>query len=138
YSFFPAIPVVTLPPFNINTPNGPAFFDQGTTPVSFRSAAYPAMAVADSGYPFVPGPVYFAWSQRGVGLNGAARIMMLAIPGNLMISSSGITLPTPFPVDNGPITDDFGKMFTQGHQWAPSMTYIEGKLMLVYYDQRLD
>jgi Kelch motif len=138
YSFLPAIPVVTLPPFNIYTPNGPAFFDQGTTPVSFRSAAYPAMAVADSGYPFVPGPVYFAWSQRGVGLNGAARIMMLAIPGNLMISSSGITLPTPFPVDNGPVTDDARNTFTQGHQWAPSMTYIEGKLMLVYYDQRLD
>lgn len=138
FSFFPGIPVVTLPPFNINTPSAAAFFDQGTTPVSFRSAAYPAMAVEDSGYPFVPGPVYFAWSQRGVGPNGAARIMMLAIPGNLMISSSGITLPTPFPVDNGAITDDAGNAFTQGHQWAPSMTFIEGKLMLVYYDQRLD
>jgi N-acetylneuraminic acid mutarotase len=138
YSFFPGIPVVTLPPFNLNTPNGPAFFDQGTTQVTFRSAAYPAMAVADSGYPFVPGPVYFAWSQRGVGPNGAARIMMLAIPGNLVVSSSGITLPTPFPVDNLPVTDDAGNIFTQGHQWAPSMTYIEGKLMLVYYDQRLD
>jgi hypothetical protein len=137
-SFFPGIPVVTLPAFKLSTPTAPAFFDQGTTPVSFRSAAYPAMAVGDSGYPFVPGPLYFAWSQRGVGLNGAARIMMLAIPGNLMISSGGITLPTPFPVDNGPITDDAGNMFTQGHQWAPSMSYIEGKLSLVYYDQRLD
>lgn len=138
FSFFPGIPVVTLPPFNINTPSAPAFFDQGTTPVSFRSAAYPAMAVEDSGYPFVPGPIYFAWSQRGVGPNGAARIMMLAFPGNLMISPSGIKLPTPFPVDNGAITDDAGNAFTQGHQWAPSMTFIEGKLMLVYYDQRLD
>ena len=138
HNFFPGLPVVTLPPFNTNTPNAPAFFEQGTTKASFRSAAYPAMAVADSGYPFVPGPVYFAWSQRGVGPNAAARIMMLAIPGNLMISPGGITLPTPFPVDNGPITDDAGNTFTQGHQYGPSMTYIEGKLMLVYYDQRLD
>jgi Putative Ig domain len=145
-SFTPGFPIVTLPAFNINTPNAPAFFDQGTTPVSFRSAAYPAMAVEDSGFKFVPGPVFFAWSQRGVGPNGAARIMMLAIPGNLMISLSGITLPTPFPVDNGAITDEFniplkdnnGNVLTQGHQWGPSMTYIEGKLMLVYYDQRLD
>lgn len=137
-NFFPGIPVVTLPPFNPATPTASAFFDQGTTRVSFRSAAYPAMAVADSGYPFIPGPLYFAWSQRGIGPNGAARIMMLAFPGNLMISSRGITQPTPFPVDNGPITDDAGDTFTQGHQWGPSMTYIEGKLMLVYYDQRLD
>jgi len=138
YSFTPGIPLVTLPPFNINTPNAPAFFDQGTTQVSFRSAAYPAMAVQDSGYPYIPGPVYFVWSQRGVGPNGAARIMMLAIPGNATISSSGITLPTPFPVDNSPIVDDSGNSFAQGHQWGPSMTYIQGKLMLVYYDQRLD
>ena len=138
YSFTPGIPVVTLPPFNINTPNAPAFFDQGTTRVSFRSAAYPAMAVQDSGYPFIPGPLYFAWSQRGVAPNGAARIMMLAIPGNATISSSGITLPAPFPVDNNPITDDAGSSFEYGHQWGPSMTYIQGKLMLVYYDQRLD
>jgi len=138
HNFTPGFPVVTLPAFNPNTPNAPAFFEQGTTSTSFRSAAYPAMAVADSGIPWLPGPVYFAWSQRGVGLSGAARIMMLAIPGNGMITPNGIILPTPFPVDNLPITDDSGQTFGRGHQWGPSMTFIEGKLMLVYYDQRLD
>ena len=137
-SFFPGLPVVTLPAFNSATPTAPAFFDQGTTQTSFRSAAYPAMAVQDSGIPFLPGPVYFAWSQRGAGPNGEARIMMLAIPGNAMITPTGIVLPTPFPVDNGPITDDSAQPFDRGHQYGPSMTFIEGKLMLIYYDQRLD
>jgi Putative Ig domain/Kelch motif/Galactose oxidase, central domain len=138
HDFFPGFPVVTLPAFNLATPTAPAFFDQGTTQTSFRSAAYPAMAVQDSGIPFLPGPVYFAWSQRGVGPNGEARIMMLAFPGNLMITPTGIVLPSPFPVDNGPITDDSGQAFDRGHQYGPSMTFIEGKLMLIYYDQRLD
>lgn len=140
-SFLPPITLVSLPPFNISTPTAPAFFDQGTTIASFRTTAYPALAVADSGIPFIPGPVYLAWSQRGEGPNGEARIMMLAIPGNFSITSSGFKPPTPFPIDNGAITNDVGGTFPSliyGQQVQPAMTFNQGKLMVVYYDLRQD
>ena len=132
---------MSLPPFNFNNPNAHAFFDQNTTATSFRTTAYPALAVADSGIPFFPGPLYLAWSQRGVGPNGEARIMMLAIPGNGSFGSGGFKPPTPFPVDNGAITNDIGGTFravTAGHQVMPTMTFNQGKLMLLYYDLRQD
>jgi streptogramin lyase len=140
-SFLPALTVVSLPPFNIETPTAPAFFDQNTTETSFRTTAYPALAVADSGIPLIPGPLYLAWSQRGVGPDGNARIMMLAVPGNASFTSSGFKPPTPFPVDNGAITNDVGGTFpalTVGDQIMPIMTFNQGNLMLVYYDLRQD
>ena len=140
-SFFPPVTLVSLPPFNFATPTAPAFFDQGTTYSSFRTTAYPALAVADSGISLIPGPLYLAWSQRGVGLNGEARIMMLAIPGNAGFTSSGFKPPTPFPVDNGAVTNDLGGTFsglTSGHQIMPTMTFNQGKLMVLYYDLRQD
>jgi streptogramin lyase len=140
-SFLPAITVVSLPPFNANEPTAHAFFDQNTTETSFRTTAYPALAVADSGIPLIPGPVYLAWSQRGEGPNGEARIMMLAIPGNASFTSGGFQPPTPFAVDNGAVTNDLGGTFpalTAGHQIMPTMTFNQGKLMLLYYDLRQD
>ena len=139
--FFGPLTLVSLPAFNPLTPRATAFFDQGTTLTSFRTTAYPAMAVADSGIAFVPGPLYLAWSQRGMGPNGEARIMMLAIPGNGMFTSSGFKPPTPFVVDNGAITNDIGGTFpvlTSGFQLMPAMTFNQGKLMLIYYDLRQD
>lgn len=140
-SFLPALTVVSLPQFNVNTPTAPAFFDQGTTVDSFRTTAYPALAVGDSGIPLIPGPLYLAWSQRGVGPNGEARIMMLAVPGNASITSSGFQPPTPFPVDNGTVTNDVGGTFpglNAGHQVMPMMTFNQGHLMVIYYDLRQD
>lgn len=140
-SFFPAITVVSLPPFSFNNPKAAAFFDQNTTQTSFRTTAYPTLAVGDSGIPLIPGPLYLAWSQRGVGPNGEARIMMLAVPGNAGITSSGFTPPTPFPVDNGNVTNDLGGTFSglsAGHQVMPMMTFNQGHLMVLYYDLRQD
>jgi streptogramin lyase len=142
-SFLPALTVVSLPPFNENNPTAHAFFDQNTTETSFRTTAYPALAVGDSGIPLIPGPLYLAWSQRGEGPNGEARIMMLAVPGNASITSGGFKPPTPFPVDNGPLTNDLGGVFTDpeltaGHQVMPMMTFNQGHLMVVYYDLRQD
>jgi hypothetical protein len=140
-SFLPAITLVSLPPFNFNNPSAPAFFDQNTTATSFRTTAYPALAVADSGIPFIPGPVYLAWSQHGAGPNGEARIMMLAIPGNAGFTSGGFRPPTPFAIDNGAITNDVGSTFlglNAGHQMMPAMTFNQGKLMVLYYDLRQD
>jgi hypothetical protein len=139
--FFGPLTLVSLPAFSLLTPRAPAFFDQGTTSTSIRTTAYPAMAVADSGIPFFPGPLYLAWSQRGMGPNGEARIMMLAIPGNGMFTSSGFKPPTPFAVDNGAITNDIGGTFPPligGFQLMPAMTFNQGKLMLIYYDLRQD
>ena len=140
-SFLPAITLVSLPPFNLTSPTAAAFFDQNTSLTTFRTTAYPAMAVGDSGIPLIPGPFYLAWSQRGEGPNGEARIMMLAIPGNASFTSSGFQPPTPFPIDNGAVTNDLGGTFpalTAGHQIMPNMTFNQGKLMVVYYDLRQD
>ena len=140
-SFLPAITLVSLPPFNANEPTAHAFFDQNTTETSFRTTAYPALAVADSGIPLIPGPLYLAWSQRGEGPNGEARIMMLAIPGNASFIPGGFQPPTPFPIDNGAVTNDLGGTFpalTVGHQVMPIMTFNQGKLMVLYYDLRQD
>src|SRR5439155_4922 len=76
----------------------------------------------------------------GVGPNREARIMMLAIPGNANFSNGTFTPPTPFPLDNGPITNDEGGVFnlTSGFQLMPAMTFNQGKLMVLYYDLRQD
>jgi streptogramin lyase len=140
-SFVGPLTLVSLPPYNANEPTAHAFFDQNTTETSFRTTAYPTMAVADSGIEFIPGPLYLAWSQRGEGPNGEARIMMLAIPGNASFTSSGFKPPTPFPIDNGAVTNDLGGTFpalTAGHQVMPIMTFNQGNLMVLYYDLRQD
>jgi uncharacterized protein YjbI with pentapeptide repeats len=142
-SFLPGIPVITLPPFSSKNPTGPSFFDQGTnyqgtTGTSMRIDAFPTLAVGDSGSPWIPGRIYLAWSQRGVGPNGDARIMMITSP-------DGLTWPVPFPIDNGPLTDlgsevtgNLATPLTRGHQFMPQMTFTGGKLMVLYYDLRQD
>ncbi len=88
------------------------------------------MAVDDSGR------VYVAWSQRQS--NGDARIVM-------SVSGDGVTWPAAAtPVDLGLVPDDLGSPFpnlsnpSRGHQLMPSLTFNAGKLMLAYYDLRLD
>src|SRR5262249_43770895 len=68
------------------------------------------------------------------------KIMMQAIPGNASFSSSGFKPPTPFPLDNGQITNDAGGVFnlTTGFQLMPAMTFNQGKLSVLYYDLRQD
>jgi len=134
--FTPAVPVITLAAFDPNHPptgpNGPfSFFDQVTSGTAMRTNAYPSLAVADSGGQGIPGQIYLAWSQRGVGPNGEARIMMVASPTTL-------TWPKPFPIDNGPLSDDSGNVFARGHQFMPQLAFSGGKLVAVYYDQRID
>jgi len=78
--FIPPLQLVNLPAFDPANPTAPSFFDQKTTDTSFRTNAYPALAVDDSGFPFVPGRIYLAWAQRGPGPMGDARIMMMVLP----------------------------------------------------------
>lgn len=119
---FPAACNTTQPP-----PAG-CLFDQGTTATSFRTSAFPAMAVDDTGR------VYVAWSQRQP--SGDARIVM-------KVSTDGLNWPfAAAVVDNGPVTDDnglpFSNLSSRGHQLMPSLNFSAGKLNLVYFDFRQD
>jgi hypothetical protein len=107
-------------------------FDQATTDItgeiSFRSNAYPTLAIDGNGR------TYMAWAERGFGtarpspVDGDARIVMAT-------STNGSTWSAPRPiadetaVDNQPVP---------GHQIMPTLTVGGGRLVLVYYDLRDD
>jgi hypothetical protein len=97
-------------------------FDQGTTPTSFRTNAYPTIAIDEHGR------VYVAWSARGYApgnsdpVEGDARIV-------ISTSVGGAAWTMPRAVDNFP---------GAGHQIMPVLTYGGGRLQLVYYDLRED
>jgi len=87
---------------------------------SFRTNSYPTMTVDDKGI------VYVAWTERGWGPSGEARIVMST-------SQGGSGWSARWPVVNMADQDGF-----QGHQFMPSLTFAQGKLVLVWYDQRFD
>ncbi len=93
--------------------------DQGTSPLSFRTNAYPTMTVDGAGR------VYVAWAERGFAtlrpdpVDGDARILVTT-------TTNGQTFSPPTVVDQA----------QAGHQFMPSLTFAGGKLMLVYYDLR--
>ena len=122
---FPASCSTALPP---NPPPAGCPFDQGTTTTSFRTSAFPALTVDDTGR------VYLAWSQRQA--SGDARIMMNVSTDGLSWSSSAAL------VDNGAVLDDSGNPFSnlsgRGHQFMPSLSFSAGKVSLVYLDFRED
>ncbi len=92
-------------------------FDQPTSAVSFRTNAYPSMAVDGNGL------IYLGWAQRGVGPGGDARIVVATS------NNGGVTWTAPVPVDNPA---------ARGHQIMPSLSYVGGILAVLYYDQRDD
>ena len=98
-------------------------FDQGTSPLSFRTNSYPTMAVDGNGV------AYIAWAQR-YGQNalpsadGQARIVISYLPKGSLIWAA------PQIVDSSSLID--------GHQFMPTMTFGGGRLMLAWYDQRGD
>src|SRR5262249_14724442 len=94
----------------------------------FRTNSLPSVAASVNGGSSY---VHVAWAQR-TGGNQDARIVVSTS------SNSGQTWSAPVPVDNAAISDDAGNNFNRGHQFMPQLTYAAGRLMLVYYDQRLD
>jgi hypothetical protein len=104
-------------------------FDQFTTPTQFRTATLPTMAVsvgADG-----VSRVHLAWAQRNQ--PGAdARVVVKTSRDGLSWNSE------PVAVDGAPLTFGGAQSFATGHQFMPSMTFGAGRLMVVYYDQRLD
>jgi hypothetical protein len=97
-------------------------FDQGTTDLSFRTNAFPAAAVDASGN------VYVAWSQRGLGMGGDARVVVLAakpvLKGKKVVD---LQAAGPIVVDPHP---------GRGHQIMPALAFSSGKLTAAWYDFR--
>jgi len=117
----------TFPSKNTTTVATITPFDQDTTGTRFRTNALPSVAASD-------GRVYVAWAQR-TGASQDARIVVSTS------SNQGKTWTPPNPVDSVALTDDatpIANSFSRGHQLMPQLTFAAGKLMLVYYDQRLD
>jgi len=124
-----AVSAITFPSTCPTTPTGVGCpFDQADSGTMFRTNAYPALAVDNTGR------VYLAVSQRQA--NGDGRIVMT-------VSADGVNWPNaPVPVDNGPIYADDGTPFSnlsgRGHQIMPALTFNAGQVTLVYYDLRED
>jgi hypothetical protein len=103
-------------------------FDQGTTPTRFRTNALPSIAASvDSSN---VSRFHAAWAQRDA-VTGDAEIVMSTSP-------DGLSWGAPSAVDTAPITDDFSGSFVRGHQFMPQLHFVQGRLFLLYYDQRLD
>ena len=101
-------------------------FEQGTSTYSFRTNAYPTLTVDDMGI------VYIAWAQR-IGVKKT----------NIVISTSsdGKKWSPARKAERGFGEDDSEKDSgdnLKGHQFQPSLTFAQGKLMMVWYDQRDD
>ncbi len=104
-------------------------FDQAMTGTQFRTNTLPSVAASVDANG--TSRVHVAWAQR-TGTSQDARIVVSTS------SDSGKTWSAAAPVDGGTLTDDSGNTFTRGHQFMPQLTFASGRLMLVYYDQRLD
>ncbi len=103
-------------------------FDQVSSVLSFRTNAYPTIAVvpaeADGRTAGQPGRVSVAWAARGF---VAARPMDARIVISSAIGGSGWTAPR--------IADAFADA---GHQIMPTIAFAGGKVGLAYYDLRDD
>ncbi len=121
-------PVLSLPSFDPLNPTAETFFDQATTAGSFRTNAYPTIAVDGAGR------VYLAWAQRQPITFGDSRIKYAT-------SLDGVNWSVAAFVDNNPIADEAvptANTYTRGHQIMPQMTFNGGRLTAIYYDLRLD
>jgi hypothetical protein len=100
-------------------------FDQGTTNLSFRTNAYPAIAIDGTGQ------VYVTWSQRGTGPQGDARLVLVSG------KTSGQCSGGPLSIRFGPqvVMDPNG---ARGHQIMPALAFSSGKLTATWYDFRDD
>jgi hypothetical protein len=103
-------------------------FDQASSVLTFRTNAYPTIAVVPAVAEGRPagqaGRVYVAWSARGFGGErpNDARVV-------ISTSIGGATWSAPRRADS----------FTgTGHQIMPTMAFAGGKLALAYYDLRSD
>jgi uncharacterized protein YjbI with pentapeptide repeats len=107
-------------------------FDQASSPITFRTNAYPTIAVvpaeAEGRAAGQAGRVYVAWSARGFApvrpgqTQGDTRVVVSK-------SIGGISWSAPAAIDSYP---------GAGHQIMPALAFAGGKVALVYYDLRED
>ncbi len=118
-------------------------FEQGQGSLRFRTEAFPTVAssVDATG---TRSWTHVAWAQRGA--NGDGQIVTTAVIVSAPPKSydewndplDGWQIPAS-PVDVAPVVDGpGGNAFTRGHQFMPTLTFSQGKLVVVYYDSRLD
>ncbi|MEP5763855.1 MAG: hypothetical protein ABJ308_04645 [Halieaceae bacterium] len=114
-------------PVDIPVPDGMEqirTFDQGGTNFSFRTTAYPSLAVDGSGR------AYMAFAARGFGSarpdidTGDSRIVMS------ISNDGGNSWQEPWPID-----DDINQ---PGHQFKPALLFAGGKLVVIFFDLRAD
>jgi hypothetical protein len=99
-------------------------FDQGTTGTSFRTNAFPSITTDMFGF------VYVAFSARGLGPGGDARVVAAG-------SIDGTHWTPAIMVDN-PKQNATTNPSGRGHQIMPAITFANGRLTILYYDLRFD
>jgi len=113
----------TFPSRNTNQVATITAFDQPTSGTRFRTNALPSIAVSVDAAG--NSRVHVVWAQR-IGTSQDARIVMSTS------SNEGKSWTSPSAIDA------FGGSVASGHQFMPQITFSAGRLMVVYYDQRLD
>ncbi len=127
-------------------------FDQQTTGTGFRVTLFPSSAISvDS---TGARRLHVAWAERTDPATLDARVVVATKllspppPTEKESDENDLTcqkLGRPTAVDGKPITVDAtpipgrgSETFIRGHQFMPSITFSQGRLMMVYYDTRLD
>jgi len=123
------IVVSEFPTYSLPPPNPPsASFDQPTwaNPLIFRTNTYPTSTMDGEGN------IYVAWTQREMGPNGEAQI-------RISTSHDGLNWSVPKKAISN-VNDWTGPPYfdAPGNQFMPSITFAAGKLLMIWYDQRLD
>jgi hypothetical protein len=123
-------------------------FDQGGTYTRIRTQSMPALAISTDG---ARSWAHLAWSQRAAPLADARVVVSTAQvyppPGGDQDDDEAEEIETetrvawspPAVADGSPIFDDARKVaFDRGHQFMPALTFGQGRVVLVWYDSRLD
>ena len=123
-------------------------FDQFSSYTAFRTEAFPTLAISTDG---TSSWAHVAWQQRKPTGIGESRILMSTAKvqpppqgdqdddeAEDLDDETRLVWSTPAMVADDAITDDAGNVFSVGHQVMPALTFGQGRLMLVYYDSRLD
>jgi hypothetical protein len=118
-------------------------FEQGSTPSMFRTNAFPSIAISvdKAG---AKSWAHIVWAQRqgpyneGHVVMSTTQVYPAPASGKESDDSCG-GWNTPSAVDDVGLTDDTMKrVFNRGHQFMPTVTFSQGRLMVFYYDSRLD
>jgi hypothetical protein len=122
-------------------------FDLGSGDGQARTQTMPSMAISSDG---ASSWAHVVWAARD-GLNGMSKIWMSNA--KIFPPPSGdqdaddpddyedetrVAWSKPAQASVGDAKDDLDHRFTRGHQYMPSITAGQGKLVLFYYDTRFD